>query len=98
MGGEVKTMENNLTQSDSSFEELFPYANEGDKIQSYGLLCTEQAIPCRVCGKPTRFVEWCTESRLCGTECYRKHFDMINKICNDSDAEEDTDGTEQMSE
>ena len=81
-----------------SFEDLFPNTKTGDKIKMYSLLCTEHAEPCVICGKPTRFVEWCTESRLCGTECYRKHFDMINKICNDFDAEEDTDGTEQMSE
>lgn len=70
------------------FSEQFPDMQAGDKVQAYSLLVTEEAKPCRICGNPTHFTEWCTESPLCGLDCYDEHFRKINEVCNGVDRED----------
>ena len=71
--------------SSGLFEEMYPEAKSGDKIKEYSLLVTSTNKPCRVCGKLTHFVEWCTESPLCGKACYNKHFDYITEACREKE-------------
>lgn len=41
--------------------------------------------PCAVCGKPTKYIDYCVETRLCSKECDMKYFDEINKMCNEGE-------------
>lgn len=34
---------------------------------------------CVVCGKPTNFVDYCCEVRLCSKECDKKHCDFLEE-------------------
>ena len=62
-----------------TYEELYPEAKTSDRIQEHSLVVGSKSKPCAVCGKPTRFVEWCSESPLCGPRCQETYFDRIQE-------------------
>lgn len=44
------------------------------------LMKVDTIFPCEVCGKPTQFIDYCYEMRLCSSECEDEFLKDLNHI------------------
>lgn len=48
----------------------------GDKEQD-GIIHCASSLPCLICGKPTAFVEICSEGRFCSDKCLKEFYNKM---------------------
>lgn len=66
---------------DMKFEDKYPDMKPKKTYES--MLCCEDTAPCKVCGSPTHFIDYCYEMRVCSEECLKKLDDEITEMCRD---------------
>jgi len=71
------------------FDELYPDARLGDDFQAEGVgvvwKCQYGSGSCVVCREPTLWIELCTESSMCSTECSKRFWDEWNETIRRAD-------------
>lgn len=40
------------------------------------IIKADKSEPCAVCGEPTKFIDYCFETRLCSEECQKELTDL----------------------
>lgn len=53
------------------------YFNKVEDISERTVIEADDLKPCRVCGKPTKFIDYCYEARLCSKKCDAEYTDML---------------------
>ena len=44
-------------------------------------IVADTTAPCIACGTPTKFIDYCSETRFCSKECQDKFYDEISTTC-----------------
>ena len=46
---------------------------------NYNLMKSEADKPCLICGDDTKYIEYCSEGRMCSKLCHDKFYDLVGK-------------------
>lgn len=50
-------------------------------LRRIGLIKANDIKPCSICGNDTRYIDYCTECRVCSTECMDEQNGWLNENC-----------------
>ena len=48
-------------------------------LKTKSLIKSKEKKPCLICKQDTEYIDWCSESRLCSTECEQKFYDLVRE-------------------
>ena len=48
-------------------------------LKTKSLIKSKEKKPCLICKQPTEYIDWCSEYRLCSTECEQKFYDLVRE-------------------
>ena len=48
-------------------------------LKTKSLIKSKEKKPCLICKQDTEYIDWCSEYRLCSTECEQKFYDLVKE-------------------
>ena len=48
-------------------------------LKTKSLIKSKEKKPCLICKQDTEYIDWCSEYRLCSTECEQKFYDLVRE-------------------